>query len=157
NNLLPRIPELSQIFADPNVAGALTSVLGPNFFLQPHRYCHLNAPGSAGQRLHRDGFFTRRHHTRWALALYYPQDTPEAMGPTGIVPGSQYYNVQPVPHVGTEIPLLGEAGTVTSCDFHLWHRAMPNRSDEKRLMMKFLLARMEEPREPAWNSRGGAW
>lgn len=157
NNLIPRIPELQQLFDDPQVVGALTSVLGPRYFLQPHRYCHLNAPGSAGQRLHRDGFFTRRHHMRWALALYYPQDTTEAMGPTGIVPGSHYYNTQPVPGVGQEIPLLGAAGTMTICDFHIWHRATPNQSEQPRLMMKFLLARMEEPREPAWRSAGGAW
>src|SRR5205807_378205 len=73
NNLLPRIPALREVFADPRVADALATLLGPDYFLPPHRYCHLNPPGAPGQRLHRDGFCTRRHHTRAAMVFYYPQ------------------------------------------------------------------------------------
>jgi hypothetical protein len=154
NNLLPRLPALQSVWSDPNVAGALTSVLGPGYFLQPHRYCHLNRPGAAGQRLHRDGFFTRRHHTRWAVAFYYPHDVTEEMGPTAIVPGSQYSNTRPDE---PEKLLCAEAGTVAIVEFNMWHRGTPNVSDRSRAMVKFLFARMEEPREPAWNSQSESW
>ena len=33
-----------------------------------------------------------RHRTRWLLAMYYPQDTTVEMGPTGVLPGSHYFN-----------------------------------------------------------------
>ena len=55
NNLLPRIPEIQQIFDDQNVSGALTSLLGPDYYMQPHRHPHYNPPGSKGQGLHQDG------------------------------------------------------------------------------------------------------
>ena len=35
NNLLPRIPEIQQVLDDPNVSGALTSLLGPDYYMQP--------------------------------------------------------------------------------------------------------------------------
>ena len=40
NNLLPRIPEIQRVFDDANVKGALTSLLGPNYYMQPHRHPH---------------------------------------------------------------------------------------------------------------------
>jgi hypothetical protein len=153
NNLLPRLPALREVFADPRVAGALAGILGPGYFLQPHRYCHLNAPGTLGQKLHRDGFCTRRHHTRAAMAFYYPQDVTEAMAPTAIVPRSQYANTRPPE---AERLLCVEAGTVVIVDFNIWHRGTPNVSDRSRAMVKFLFARMEEPGEPN-GSRRRAW
>lgn len=98
NNLLPCVPELRVLLDEPVVAGALTSILGPDYYLHFHRHDHVNFPDSA-QPLHKDGDNhthyaidgLRRHHvTRYAMLLYYPQDTPMASGPTGIVPRSQY-------------------------------------------------------------------
>ena len=157
NNLLPRIPAVQEILVDPAVHGALISVLGPNYYMHPHRHCHYNPPGSKGQNIHKDSWTRRRHPTRWVMALYYPQNTPEERGPTGIVPGSQYYNTRAGEDGSREIPLSGEAGTVVIVHYDLWHRAMPNRSDEKRYMMKFLFTRLEEPQSPSWDSEQEAW
>ena len=55
NNLLPRIPEIQQVFDDRNVRGALTSLLGEDYYMQPHRHPHYNPPGSGGQGMHQDG------------------------------------------------------------------------------------------------------
>jgi len=55
NNLLPRIPLIRQIFEDPAVVGALQSVIGDDYYLQPHRHPHFNPPGSKGQNMHQDG------------------------------------------------------------------------------------------------------
>ena len=49
NNILPRIPDIGRVFEHPAVAGALTSLLGPGYNLNPHRHCHLNRPGSKGR------------------------------------------------------------------------------------------------------------
>ena len=91
NNLLPRLPALARMLGDPAVHGALTSVLGPGYLLDDHRYCHDNRPGSEPQNMHQDGGSQGDHRTRKVLLLYYPQDTPEELGPTGVLPGSQYY------------------------------------------------------------------
>ena len=82
NNLLARIPAVQEVFDDPAVDGALASVLGPNYYMHPHRHCHYRPPGSEGQQIHKDGFTKRRHRARWILAMYYPQDTTVDMGPT---------------------------------------------------------------------------
>ena len=156
NNLIPRIPDIQEIFDHPVVDGALTGLVGPNYYTHPHRHCHYNPPGSSGQRLHKDSWTRRRHPTRWVMAFYYPQDTPEVRGPTGVLPQSQCYNNQP-DNEQEELPLAGEAGSITIVHYDLWHRAMPNRTDTNRYMMKFLFTRMEEPQGASWNNAGTEW
>ena len=157
NNLLPRIPMIQEVFDDRRVSGALTSVLGQDYYLQPHRHCHYNPPNSNGQNLHQDGGKRWSHYTRWLLALYYPQETPEELGPTGIIPKSHYYGNRDSIDDDNEVPLCGVAGTVTITNYDLWHRAMPNHSSKKRYMMKFLFSRMSEPEVPSWNSQDTEW
>ena len=98
NNLLPCVPDLRTMLNEPRVVGALTSILGPDYYLHFHRHDHVNYPDGA-QPLHKDGdnhshhavdALRRYHKTRYVMLLYYPQDTPVEMGPTGIVPRSQY-------------------------------------------------------------------
>ena len=48
NNLLPRVPEIQEVFDNPVVHGAFTSVVGPNYIMHPHRHPHHNGPGSKG-------------------------------------------------------------------------------------------------------------
>ena len=90
NNLLPRIPQIKQVFDHPAVAGALTSLLGPGYIMNPPRHCPLNPPGGKGQSWHKDCYVfdhnTRHPRFHWILALYYPQDTTADMGPTAILP-----------------------------------------------------------------------
>ena len=155
NNLLPRIPDLQQVFDQPQVAGALTSILGPGYYLHPHRFCHFNKPGSEGQRLHKDSWSRRHHRPRWAMAFYYPQDTPAERGPTGIVPGSHYHNR--LDQGKREVALTGKAGTVAIVHYDLWHRATPNRTARNRYMVKFLFVRLEEPDGPSWDATGKPW
>ena len=157
NNLLPRIPEIQSVFDDPNVRGALTSLLGQDYYMQPHRHPHYNPPGSGGQGLHQDGGKRWSHHTRRLLVFYYPQDTPIELGPTGVVPMSHYFSTGEGSGVSPEQPVVGEAGTVAFANYDLWHRAMPNSSEKKRYMMKFLYARMSEPEAPTWANKETDW
>lgn len=157
NNLLPRIPEIQQVFDDPNVSGALTSLLGPDYYMQPHRHPHYNPPGSGGQGMHQDGGKRWSHHTRRLLVFYYPQDTPLELGPTGVVPMSHYYSTREGSEISPEQPIVGEAGTVAFANYDLWHRAMPNSSEKRRYMMKFLYVRMSEPEEPTWENKETDW
>jgi len=157
NNLLPRIPEIQRVFDDANVKGALTSLLGPDSYMQPHRHPHYNPPGSNGQGMHQDGGKRWSHHTRRLLVFYYPQDTPVERGPTGVVPISHYFSTQEGSQISPETPISGKAGTVAFANYDLWHRAMPNQTEHRRYMMKFLYARMTEPQEPTWDNRDVKW
>ena len=165
NNILPRIPEIQQIFDAPPVHAALSALLGPDYAMHPHRYNHLNAPGNVGQDWHKDDYIydqnVRHHRFRWVMAFYYPQDVTEDMGPTAIFPSRQHYNglsnADPTQSTELALPLCGPAGTVSIVHFDTWHRAMANRSNQKRYMLKFQFTRMEEPCEPAWHNRQKTW
>ena len=166
NNLLPRLPEIQQVFTDPTFKGAMVSILGPDYYLHPHRHCHENHPNSGDQVMNMDSTFNsvpaiddnhRHHHTRWAMAFYYPQDTPVEMGPTAVWPRSQYCNSQPPLEKRDEVALVGEAGTVAIVNFDIFHRQMCNHSEKTRYMMKFIFSRMSEPTHPSWNHQGANW
>ena len=158
NNLVPRLPDVGRVVGDPAVAGALASILGDDYFMEPHRHCHYNAPGSTGQELHKDSFTRRRHRTRRVLVFYYPQDTTEDMGPTAVVPGSHYYNTSDgALDGGEEVLVTVNAGAVVIANYDIWHRGTANRSDRPRYMMKFLVARMSEPGGPSANGGRAAY
>lgn len=165
NNILPRLPQIQQAFDHPTVHGALTSILGPNYLMNPHRHCHLNPSGSPVQKWHKDNYvfdqLIRHPRPRWVLAFYYPQDVTEDMGPTGIIPGKQYHHHISNPNadktVETSLPICGPAGTVAIVHYDSWHRATANISNKNRYMLKFLFERMEEPQEPTWNCADSHW
>jgi hypothetical protein len=74
NNLLSAVPELNQVFSDPVVRGALTSVVGRDYVMHPHRALHNNLPGSDAQRIHKDSYWgylrrVRNHRCRWAMIM----------------------------------------------------------------------------------------
>ena len=165
NNILPRIPEIGQVFRHPAVAGALTSLLGPEYILNPHRHCHLNPPGSRGQSWHKDCYVfdhnLRHPRFSWVLAFYYPQETTAEMGPSGLLPGTQFQRTisdpEPAATREREAGICGPAGTVALIHFDSWHRALRNASGRGRYMLKFQFARLREPAGPTWNHRNPAW
>jgi HEAT repeat protein len=162
NNLLPAVPELNEIFIDPVVTGALTSVVGSGYVMHPHRALHNNLPGSDAQNLHKDSYWgyrsrVRNHRSRWVMVMYVPQATPPEQGPTGVVPGSQYQNRRPDPELMPEVPGSLETGGFLLIHYDIWHRKMKNFTDRNRFMMKFEFARMENPTGPSWAHRDPAW
>ena len=161
NNILPRVPELQAVFEDPAVRGAFTSILGENYAMHSHRHPHQNRPHSDGQGFHKDsywGYHKVRHHCpRWAMAFYYPQDSPIEIGPSAVLPGTQYYDTRITKDNDGELALSGEAGTLTIIHFDLWHRAMANQTDKTRYMMKFQFIRMDAPKAPEWDVTDPHW
>ena len=165
NNILPRVPRIQQVFDQPVVRGALTSLLGPDYIMNPHRHCHLNPPGSNGQSWHKDCYVfdhnIRHPRFQWVLAFYYPQNTTIDMGPSGVIPRMQNYKTisDPNPEETREpvYAICGDAGIVTLMHFDSWHRASPNVSGNKRYMLKFQFTRLREPRSPAWNHLDESW
>ncbi len=176
NHILQKVPGLYQVFAHPTVRGVLTSLLGPNYMMHPHRHAHMKQPGQKGGAWHQDGrskhfttkdhgwlFEWRRHHCfRSVWAWYYPQEVTGDMGPTAVIPGMQYYDLESMRHYNNAYSdpeigalLCGKAGTVTIGHYHQWHSSWgTNHSNKNRYMIKFLFTRTEEPRHPSWNTNG---
>ena len=161
NEILELNPALRLILADPAVRGALQSILGPDFFLHPHRHCHQNVSGTPAQHNHKDSYEedvnVRHHRSRWAMLMYYPQKVTSDMGPTGVTPGSQYFSDPESLNSLKELGLTGEAGTIILVHYDLWHRALANTSGRNRYMLKFLFCRATEPTFPTWDNRTEAW
>ncbi|WP_258171127.1 HEAT repeat domain-containing protein [Paenibacillus sp. R14(2021)] len=158
NNILPRIPDIQQFFDTPVVRGALTSVLGPDYYMHPHRHMHYNQPGNqmpGGGGWHKDGYWSsmRSHRPWWVMMFYYTQDITEEMGPTAIMPRSQYN--EKFPGQDTLLP-TGKAGTIVLVHFDLWHKASLNTSNLDRYMLKFQFVRLREPVLPSWNHSNSA-
>ena len=85
----------------------------------------------------------RYHRPRYVLLLYYPHEVTPDMGPTALVPKTQYYMDGPSDEV-EGLALTCATGTVVITHYELWHRATANRSTRTRYMLKFLFARTQE-------------
>lgn len=155
--ILDKVPDLYKVYADPRVQGALTSLLGADYTMNGHRHCHYTTPGQPGGHWHQDGVNLRHHRIERVLGMYYPQEVVEVMGPTMVLPGTQYHNT-PSTYMGSymnfkaQAPLTVKAGTVAITHYDIWHAWMPNRSQGPRRMLKFLFDRTSEPTAPSWNA-----
>lgn len=123
NNILPRAPEVQAVFRHPVIRGAVSSVLGPDYIVQPHRHCHYTEPGRKVQSWHKDSYWgyarVRNHHAWWAMIFYYPQAVTPEMGPSGIIPGTQYYDKRPGDATEQPLFLEGPAGTFALIHYDL--------------------------------------
>ena len=98
DNLHVQIPLLNDILESASLVGAMSSVLGSSYFRYGHSFVHLS--GSYDQTYHKDSPLPwgtrgglRSHRPNWAMVFYYPQAVTLDMGPTEILPGTQYWNV----------------------------------------------------------------
>ena len=161
NNILPRVPEAQEIFRHPIITGAVSSVLGKDYIMQPHRHCHYTEPGRKVQSWHKDSYWgyarVRNHHQWWAMIFYYPQEVTLEMGPSGIMPGTQYYDKRPGDDTERPLSLEGPAGTFALIHYDLWHRGGANHSQQNRAMMKFQFTRVSRPLAPAWKNTSPEW
>ena len=161
NAIYERAPALKQVLAAPQLVGALSSILGPDYYMECHRHAHLTKPGQPAGGFHQDGTvralkgWTRPwrywHRPRKVLLLYFPQAVPNEMGPTTVIPGSQYYRQRPEDMAALECPVAGGEGIMAIVNFACWHRAGTNASGDERIMLKFLFDRRGEPEAPCWN------
>ena len=172
NNILPRVPAMRHVLNSPEVRGALISVLGPNYLEHPHRYCHPLKPveetvpaAEAEERLrrncHQDGYtpmgHPRQHYLRYARIMYYPQDSPVELGPTHVIPGTQFNRGLTDEDRARALPLAGRAGTVSLTHFDVGHAAGVSLLPMHRHMIKFIYMRAAEPTAPTWNCKSMHW
>jgi len=172
NNILPRVPEMRHILNSPEVHGALISVLGPDYLEHPHRYCHPRKPAEEPvseeeayegmlKGSHQDGYtpmgHPRQHYLRYARIMYYPQDSPVELGPTHVIPGTQFNRGLTDEDRARNMPVAGKAGTVSLTHFDIGHAAGVNRLPRHRHMIKFLYLRGAEPTVPSWDCKSSDW
>ncbi|HYF51951.1 MAG TPA: HEAT repeat domain-containing protein [Planctomycetota bacterium] len=166
NNILPHMPEIQEIFDCPTIKGALTSILGPRYMMHPHRHMHTNAKGEGGG-WHKDSYWgytrkVRNHRPWWVMIMFYPQDTPHEMGPTGVARGSHCHEERLGDPRSNDEPgavhVAGDAGTCFLIHYDIWHRATPNITTNTRHMLKFEFMRLDPPFEsgqellPSWSA-----
>ena len=150
------VPELWQILEHPQVRGALISLLGEDYAVNSHRHWHCKLPGSDVMQWHQDGTNNRSTAIERLLGLYYPHTITADMGPTVIVPGTQFRNA-PTDRMATytnirgQVPLTVPAGTFAITHYDLWHGTASNNTDVKRHMIKFLFDRNSVNKAPSWN------
>src|SRR5579871_4201418 len=174
NNILPAVPEMQRVLDSPVIRGALAGVLGPNYVLHPHRFVHNIEPAERteeGTRIgkgsasfvgwHQDSHSPlarpRHHYPRYAMILYYPQDTPVAMGPTQVIPATHLHAAISETDKARGFQAPGPAGTCTLVHFDIAHGGSMNLADRTRHMAKFVFARVDEPTAPSWDCRAEAW
>jgi hypothetical protein len=134
NNSVTNIPELDSLLDAPEIVGALRSILGDDYVMTASRHCHISKEGSAGQQLHQDDFFgfeNFRHALPMELMImYYPQAVSSSMGPTAVIPGSQYSRGTRIHGAwgpqerrsDEKLLTVPQPGTCMLMHWHLWHR-----------------------------------
>ena len=163
--VLDTVPQLHQVWDSPEVDGALTSMLGPDYEMFPHRHCHRNVPGTPSQQIHQDNLNDLRieggqirlpDRVDLVLAMYYPQDVTSNMGPTCVLPGTHVLKALPERMASQgnfrdQYIATVTAGSVVILHYDIWHAGTANTSDKVRYMLKFLFQRKINPSVPSWN------
>ncbi len=150
------VTELNAVIGNSKVRGVLVSLLGEDYEVIAHRHWHCKLPGSRYMHWHQDSTNRRDLRINQFLGLYYPREVTPDMGPTVIVPGTQYRNA-PTDRMATytnirgQVPLVVKAGTVAFTHYDIWHGTAANRSPKKRHMIKFLFRRKSDNTRPTWN------
>ena len=93
------------------------------------------------------------------MIMYFPQDTPLELGPTGIFPGTQFHEsrIFEEEHPAAEVTAQGEAGTFALIHYDIWHRSTANLLGQPRYMLKFEFMRTTAPVAPTWNISNPVW
>jgi hypothetical protein len=94
------------------------------------------------------------HRVRKLLCFYYPHDVTTA--PSAIVPGAQYLSTLTDEQRENDGTFLNvPAGSFVLLHYSMWHRGSMETKGERRVMLKLLFDRTEQPSSigPSWDHR----
>ena len=140
----PKGTALGAAFRLPQVQGLIHSLVGPNP-LYDHHAAHLTRAGQTrGPDMHQDSVIDFRDNYFDIQLSLFPVDTPDNMGGTFLVPGSQFRNVRTSEigiyhHIRGKIWATCPAGTMYVWNTRVWHGARSNYTDRDRYMYKLRL------------------
>jgi hypothetical protein len=154
---------LQNVIVQPQVAGAVRSLLGPNFGLPTLMSNHRVQCPQPAQQWHRDGRSQMGPRLNYLQVFYYPQECRLESGPTELLPGShQIFNqARWMSHFGQirgAYKAAGPAGSVFLTVYSIWHRRSASTSTELRNLLKFNYWRTTPPArdwlaDPAFDPR----
>jgi hypothetical protein len=117
------------VLKNPQAAGAVRSLLGRDFTLPAVIANHRGAlpwVPPAGT-WHRDGGSIYTHTLEYVQVFYYPEECTPDMGPTEVLPGSQFLRTKgPLMmhygHIANTVSTASPAGTIFMTNYTIWHR-----------------------------------
>lgn len=135
---------IEHVLLNPQLAGALRSLLGANVGLPVITSHHLAECPMPAQGWHQDADHIFGPELNFLEVFYFPQDTPAGMGPTEVFPGT---------HIGPNkrdfeeqgVLLEGPAGTIGIHHQSILHRRGVSTSTGRRRMLKYSYWRSSPP------------
>ena len=127
---------IENVLLNSQLAGALRSLLGKNVGLPVLVSKHTTECPSPAQGWHHDADHIFGPELNFLEVFYYPQDTPEEMGPTEVVPGSHVTRT----HREMEdkgVSAAGPAGTLSIHSQSILHRKGESTATGTRHMLKY--------------------
>jgi len=144
----------NNVIVHPQVAGAVRSLLGPNFGLPNLMSNHRVQCPAGAQQWHRDGGWIQGPMLNHLQVFYYPQACKLESGPTELLPGSHhiYTKTRFMSHFGElrgTYYAAAPAGSVFLTVYSIWHRRSASTGTELRNLLKFNYWRTVAPK-PSW-------
>ena len=141
---------IENILLNPQAGGAVRSLLGDNFSLPIGMGNHRVVCPATSQRWHHDGASLLGPELNHLQVFYYPQDCPEDMGPTGLVPGSHFLHTLQswMSHYGgirSAVKTTAPAGSIFITVYSIWHRRSESTAEGVRNMLKYCYWRTTSP------------
>ena len=130
------------VVCNPAAAGAVRSLLGPEFHLPVLMSNHrVEAPFDVGG-WHVDGNSAFGPELNYLQVFYYPQDTPVELGPTEVVPGSHLVKNKArymghLTGIRGAVATTAPAGSIFITAYQIWHRRGEATGTGMRNLLKY--------------------
>ena len=144
-------------------AGAVRSLLGPNFALPNVMSNHRVQCPAPAQQWHKDGGSQFGPRLNYLQVFYYPQECRRESGPTELLPGSHFIFAQSkyMAHYGQlreTYSAAATAGSVFLTAYPIWHRRSASTATGLRNLLKYNYWRTGAPArdwiaEPGFNPK----
>ncbi|MEP7359839.1 MAG: phytanoyl-CoA dioxygenase family protein [Anaerolineales bacterium] len=147
------------VIVNPQVAGAVRSLLGANFGLPRLMSNHRVQTPVGAQNWHRDGGSQQGPQLNYLQVFYYPQECRLENGPTELLPGSHHiystarYMAQYGQIRGTYYA-AAPAGSVFLTVYSVWHRRSASTASGLRNLLKYNYWRTSPPQR-SWLEEPG--
>jgi hypothetical protein len=140
----PKGTALGDTFRLPQVQGLIHSLVGSDPLYDHHAAHLVKARQMRGADMHQDSVIDFRENYFDIQLSLFPTDTPDEMGGTFLIPGSQFRNVRTSEigiyhHMRGKIWATCPAGTMYVWNTRVWHGARSNHTDQDRFMYKLRL------------------
>ncbi len=141
---------VNNVLVQPQVAGAVRSLLGPNFGLPGLISNHRVQTPAGAQQWHRDGGSLTGPQLNYLQVFYLPQACPREAGPTELLPGSHHIfnQTRAMAHLGQlrgTFYAAASAGSVFFTVYSIWHRRSAGTTPGLRNLLKYNYWRTTPP------------